>query len=535
MSGALRQIFAEFGIAWEGSALERGAHQVEGVAGQVKDFAAVLAGSQVLGAIKGFADAFEEEAGRLEDNARALDLTTESLQELRFAASQAGVDVGAADAALARFQQSVAGAARGSKAQADAFRALGVNVRDANGNVGELGDLMDGVASGLGAVQDPTRRAQLAVQLFGREGARLATIMHDGEGGLAALRAEVAELGGGVLPEAIEAAGAYGDAMDRQRVASQALRSVIAVQLLPALTWLTTAGTNAAAWIVRMTRDTNTLRVVMIALLALAVALAGVQFAAKWGPVLLRLGKVAGVVALLALAVDDLVTLFEGGDSAIGRLLDSLGGLGTQQRFVTELKLAWEGVTAVVHDVGAALADFSVQAGSALDALGARWTAWTTGARASVDAMVTAILDALRSVGVPIDAIAGRVERLLGAVRSATGRALDAVTTQPGDAASAGTFMRDLVNPRAWAEEWRGVFGGGGGGAVRAAAPPVVTPRVPGPASVTHQRNVTISPGAVNVTGVADPEAAARHAVRLITERERAAHDAAHPLSGAEE
>ena len=534
MSGALRQIFAEFGIAWEGSALERGAHQVEGVAGQVKDFAAVLAGSQVLGAIKGFADAFEEEAGRLEDNARALDLTTDSLQELRFAASQAGVDVGAADAALARFQQSVAGAARGSKAQADAFRALGVNVRDANGNVGELGDLMDGVASGLGAVQDPTRRAQLAVQLFGREGARLATIMHDGEGGLAALRAEVAELGGGVLPEAIEAAGAYGDAMDRQRVASQALRSVIAVQLLPALTWLTTAGTKAAAWLVRMTRDTNTLRVVMIALGA-AGALAGARFLSTWGPTLLRFGKMAAVVALLALAVDDLVTLFEGGDSAIGRLLDSLGGLGTQQRFVTELKLAWEGVTAVVHDVGAALADFSVQAGSALDALGARWTAWTTGARASVDAMVTAILDALRSVGVPIDAIAGRVERLLGAVRSATGRALDAVTTQPGDAASAGTFMRDLVNPRAWAEEWRGVFGGGGGGAVRAAAPPVVSPRVPGPASVTHQRNVTISPGAVNVTGVADPEAAARHAVRLITERERAAHDAAHPLSGAEE
>lgn len=533
MSNALRQVFAEFGIEWEGSALERGSHQVDGLIDKLFDFGKALAGAEVIGRIKAFADAIEEEAGRLEDNARALDLTTDGLQELRFAASQAGVDVGAADAALARLQQSVAGAARGSKAQADAFRALGVNVRDANGNVGELGDLMDGVASGLGAVQDPTRRAQLAVQLFGREGARLATIMHDGEGGLAALRAEVAELGGGVLPEAIEAAGAYGDAMDRQRVASQALRSVIAVQLLPALTWLTTNGTKAAAWLVRMTRDTNTLRVVMIALGA-AGALAGVQFAAKWGPVLLRLGKVAGVVALLALAVDDLVTLFEGGDSAIGRLLDRLGGLGTQQRFVTELRLAWEGVSLVVHDVGAALSDFSTQAGTVLDALSARWTSWTSGARESVRAMVDAVLDALRSVGVPVDAIAGRVERLLGAVRSATGRALDAVTTQPGDAASAGTFARDLVNPRAFLEEWRGVFGGGGG-AVRAAAPPVVTPRVPGPASVTHQRNVTLAPGAVNVTGVSDPEAAARHAVRLITERERAAHDAAHPLSGAED
>jgi hypothetical protein len=63
----------------------------------------------------------------------------------------------------------------------------------------------------------------------------------------------------------------------------------------------------------------------------------------------------------------------------------------------------------------------------------------------------------------------------------------------------------------------------------------VVSPRGDGPASVTHQRNVTLAPGAVSVTGVTDPEAAARHAVRLITERERAAHDAAHPLSGAED
>jgi len=525
--GALRQVFAEFGIAWEGSALERGSHQVDGMIDRAQRLASVLAGSRVLGAIFEFANSFEEAAGQLEDTADAMGTTTDELQELQRAGIGAGLSAEATSAALSHLQQASADAARGAEGPADAFRALGVQLKDSDGQVRSTADVMDDLSHNFGAITDPARRAQLAQDLFGRSGARMVNVLHEGEGGFAALRAELAELGGGTLPEAVEAAGAYGDAMDRQRVASQSLRSVLAIQLLPALTWLTTQGTKASAWLVRMTRDTNTVRVAMIAL-GVAGAIAGTRFLASWGPTLLQFARVAAVVALVALGVDDLITLFEGGDSAIGRFLDSMGGVGTSSRFVTELRLAWEGVQLVAHDASTAVTSFADDVGFALDAAGARWGAFTTGAREMVDAAMAAIRSALESVGVPVDAIARRVESVVGAVRGLAGRAVDAVTpaSSPTTENSAGSFLGDLVNPRTIMDEWRGVFGGG----ALAGAAPAVASQAPGarPQSVTHDNRTTNS---ISVTGVTDPRAAAAEAMRLLDARERARNDAAHPTN----
>jgi len=529
MSDALRQVFAEFGIAWEGSALERGSHQVDGMIDRAQRLASVLAGSRVLGAIFEFANAFEETAGQLEDTANVMGTTTDELQELQRAGVGAGLSAEATSAALSHLQQASADAARGAKGPADAFRALGVRLKDSDGQVRSTADVMDDLSRNFAGITDPARRAQLAQDLFGRSGARMANILHEGEGGLAALRAEVEELGGGTLPEAVEAAGAYGDAMDRQRVASQSLRSVLAIQLLPALTWLTTQGTKATAWLVKMTRDTNTVRVAMIAL-GVAGAIAGTRFLASWGPTLLQFARVAAVVAVVALAVDDLLTLLDGGDSAIGRFLDSMGGAGTSARFVTELKLAWEGVQLVVHDAGAALEDFGTQAGTVLDSASEKWRAFTSGAREMVDAAMAAIRSALESVGVPVDAIARRVEGVLGAVRGFAGRAVDRaiqdVTPAPSSGNSSTSFLGDLVNPRTIMDEWRGVFGGG----ALAGAAPAVASQAPGarPQNVTHDNRTTNS---ISVTGVTDPRAAAAEAMRLLDARERARNDAAHPTN----
>ena len=553
---ALREVFAEFGIEFDDEELQNGSRSVGGVIARVRELGAVLVGNEIVGAIREFANAFEEQAGALQDSASAFGVTTRELQELRFAAVSAGLGAGQADAAMQRFQQSVAGAAAGSKAQAAAFRAIGVNVRDSNGQVGDLSDLMDGVAAGLGRVEDPARRARLAVDIFGRSGARLATVMHEGEGGLAALRAELDTLGGGLLPEAIAAANDYGDATDRNKVAVDALRSVLATALLPALTWLVKRLTEAEAWLVRTARGTHVAELALVALGAAGTVQAARMLRA-WAPVLLPFAKMALAAAAVVLVLDDLWTTFQGGDSATRRLIDGMTSVGATARFVQELRDAWEGFRLWLGDfrgdlrvVGEFFSSTYTEARDGVTALvagiaaGARdivapfVDAWNT-IRAAFDATFGPIIARINALVETARGFAGLDTVAGGAARALRGL-LPGAPSLPSLSSSTGTVGKALANDdpnRLGADgwiagalaEWRDVFSG----ANASLAPPAATQRVAAPASarpaVNRTTHTTVN-APVTISGVSDPEAAARAAARQIRERERAAHDAAHPV-----
>jgi hypothetical protein len=529
---ALREVFAEFGIEFDDAQLQQGSRSVGGMVARVRELGAMLAGNAIVGAIRDFANSFEEQAGALQDSASALGITTAQLQELRFAATAAGLSTQAADASLLRLQQSAAGAASGSKAQADAFRALGVDVRDASGRVRDLSELSDDVAAGLGRIEDPSRRAQVAVDLFGRSGARLATVMHEGEGGLAALRAELGLLGGGMSSEAIDAANAYGDATDRLTVAQDALRSVLATALLPLLTTFVKKLTEVEAWLVKTARGTHVVELALVALGGAATVQAAKMLRA-WAPVLLPFAKLALAIGAVVLVVDDLITLVNGGDSAIGRFLDSMAGVGTSQRFAQELRDAFEGLQLFLTDLAG---DVRVLRDS--------FSEWLTSARADVTGFRNDFAGAWEFIRSKFDEtfepIIARVEALFARVDSFMGsgtlaRLSDRVSNIFGGGAA--PTAATPAAPRAEgffegvAAEWRDVFNGAN--ASLATAGPggqtVAAPRAATTAAATRTTNVTTN-APITITGVSDPREAAREATRQLRDRERAAHDAAHPV-----
>lgn len=529
---ALREVFAEFGIEFDDEELQKGARSVGGVIARVRELGAVLVGNEVVGAIREFANAFEEQAGALQDSATAFGVTTRELQELRFAAVSAGLGAGQADAAMQRFQQSVAGAAAGSKAQAAAFRAIGVNVRDAQGNVGDLSDLMDGVAAGLGAVEDPARRARLAVDIFGRSGARLATVMHEGEGGLAALRAELDALGGGMLPEAIEAANAFGDATDRNKVALDALRSVLATSLLPALTWLVLRLTEAEAWLVRTARGTHMVELALVALGGAATVQAARMLRA-WLPVLLPFAKMALALGLLVLLGDDFITMMEGGDSALGRFLDRMAGVGTSQRFVQELRDAFEGLKLFLGDLAGDVRVLRDSFGEWLSGVRSDVTGFRNDFAGAWEFIRAKFDETFEPIIARVEALFARIDGFLGSGTLARlsdrvsgifgGGAAPTAATAPAARPEEG-FLAGVV------AEWRDVFSGanqalapGGGAGQTVAAPRAAT------GGGNRTTNTTVN-APITINGVSDPREAAREAARQLRDRERAAHDAAHPV-----
>jgi hypothetical protein len=344
---ALREIAAVFDIEWNGSALEKGFVQLNNVKAGLDILGGVLRTGASI--IREFTLGYEESAGQLEDTANALGLTTTQLQEMDVAATRAGLNVNAFRGSLQRFAENVTSAAAGSGAAAEVFSQLHIQLKDAAGGTRNTSDVMDDLAVAFDKVEDPAKRTHLATELFGRSGARLATILHTGSGGLAELRKELEGLGGGLTKDGVEAAGKFGDELDRLKVSFDSTRSSIAVVLLPPLTFLVEKVRAGIVWFTQLARTSSIVQAGLAAI-GIAAAVAGGSMLAAFAPVIAAMAPWVLGIAAVVLILDDLITLFRGGQSVIGDFIDKMFGVGASKQFVEDVKLAFDAVTLAIAD-----------------------------------------------------------------------------------------------------------------------------------------------------------------------------------------
>lgn len=134
-------------------------------------------------------------ASSLGEQAQQLGVTTKALQEYRFAASQAGIEQGEMDAALAKLTRSMGEAADGAKGPAAAFAKLGIDIKAFVASGGDAGDLIPQIAEGLKGLSSDSERAAAVVDLFGRAGQKLMPLLSDGAAGVNNLRDAAQKLG----------------------------------------------------------------------------------------------------------------------------------------------------------------------------------------------------------------------------------------------------------------------------------------------------------------------------------------------------
>jgi hypothetical protein len=287
-----------------------------------------------------FADAFSQNSEALRETAREARVTSSEMQELTHAGVAGGVGAERMASGVNTLAQSLRLAETHQSGVGWTLRRLGVQMRDSAGHVRSTADVMDDLAVGLERVQSPARRTRIAVQLFGESGRRMLDVMHSGAGGIRALRDEMAALGGGVTPEATEAARQYALAQERLSRGSDSLRSVLAVALLPRLAELVTKGAEVLGWLSRMTRGTHLVEVALVAV-GLAGVAAGTALVATWLSAAAPFIVAAAGVLLVALALDDLWNFIEGNNSALGELLDSMLWVGASREIVEGIRDAW--------------------------------------------------------------------------------------------------------------------------------------------------------------------------------------------------
>lgn len=347
MAGALREIAASFGIDFDKSSLASAFKSINDVKAGLDILQGVL--QTGVSVIRAFTLGYEENAGALEDTANSLGLTTTQLQEMDVAATRAGLSVNAFRSSLQRFQGNVAAAAEGGGAAANVFNQLHIKLKDAAGNTRNTSEIMDELAVAFDKVEDPAKRTHLATELFGRSGARLATILHSGSGGLAELRQELQSLGGGITQDGVETAGKFGDELDRLKITFDSVRSVIAVSLLPPLTSLVTKVRDGIVWFSNLARTSSLIQSVL-SLLGAAAVVVGAQMLIAFAPVIAAMAPWAAGIAFIVLLVDDLITMFRGGKSVIGEFIDSMFGVGASAQVVEDIKMAFEGAKLMIQD-----------------------------------------------------------------------------------------------------------------------------------------------------------------------------------------
>lgn len=221
---ALRDVLAKLSVSLnlETTAFERGTGRAEkrmvgfertmSRAGKAVQTAFVgMLGVFAVDRILAVASAGLEYAASLGEQAQQLGVTTRALQEYRFAGQQAGLTTEQIDNALKNGNGRLGEAATGSGKAAAAYKKLGVDIRDADGKIRDIGDIIPQVAEALTKIESPAERAAVQVALFGKSGQDLGALLAGGAAGVNNLRNEAQRLGIVMSDELIAKADAGAD------------------------------------------------------------------------------------------------------------------------------------------------------------------------------------------------------------------------------------------------------------------------------------------------------------------------------------
>jgi len=299
-----------------------------------------MLGGAVLAPLVGSSAAFAKMGDEAAKMAKRTGVSVEALTALRYAAEQTGTDFENLEVAFRKMQRSIFDASRGAKTQADALAELGLSFKELDGLSPE--DQFKKIGGAIGGITDPTKKAALAMVLFGGAGTNLLPMFQRGEAGIDALMKKAAELG---LVMSTEDAAAAEDFTDRLQELTSAFKMVVfqvGGALAPVLKDLAkrlrAILTGMIDWVKQNRQTVVTVAKIAAAVVAAGVALTGLGLAimlvSKAIGIMLGLWlgvkAIFGIIAALITAIMSPLGLLIAGMAALGVYLIKVSGAGGQ-------------------------------------------------------------------------------------------------------------------------------------------------------------------------------------------------------------
>lgn len=188
-------------------------------------------GLQVAQGVLTFARETINAADQLDEMSERTGIAVQTLSELQFAAQMNGKALEDVQTALQRVSVKATDAATGNKTAALAFDALGISVKNADGSMRSSLEITEDIGDAFRGIEDPTLKAALAVEIFGKQGPSLVPMIEK----LEDARKEARELGAVVGPEFAAQAAEFNDNMDRLTFMARGFAGAILADVLPAL------------------------------------------------------------------------------------------------------------------------------------------------------------------------------------------------------------------------------------------------------------------------------------------------------------
>lgn len=173
-----------------------------------------------------------DEMGEL---AEKVGMSTERLSAYNYIAKMSGADTELMSSSIKKLNVNMVEAANGQGAAKKAFEELGIELRDANGNLKDNDTILVQVAERMSKMEDGAAKTALAVAIFGKAGADLIPMLNQGARGFADLTEEAKRMGLIISTDAAKAAGELNDSIDRLTLATRGLGNAVMQSTLPAL------------------------------------------------------------------------------------------------------------------------------------------------------------------------------------------------------------------------------------------------------------------------------------------------------------
>jgi hypothetical protein len=146
---------------------------------------------------------------------RAIGVSVEELQALRHAAALGGLQSTQLDKAVQKLAINMADMSRGVGLAKDIFEEHNISVKNADGSLRSVIDVMTDVADVTAGMTNATEKADLAYKLFGARGAKMINMLNGGGDAMHAAMKEAEKLGLVMSAETAEGVEKANDAMTR--------------------------------------------------------------------------------------------------------------------------------------------------------------------------------------------------------------------------------------------------------------------------------------------------------------------------------
>lgn len=172
---------------------------------------------------------------------RAIGVSVEELSALRHAASLGGLEATQLDKAVQKLAINMADMSRGVGLAKDVFEKHNISVKNADGELRTVMEVMSDVADVTAGMTNATEKADLAYKLFGARGAKMINMLEGGAEGMRAAMKEAETLGLVMSSETAKGVEDANDSFTRLQAFMSSTFAQTVAQLAPAIRSMTDA------------------------------------------------------------------------------------------------------------------------------------------------------------------------------------------------------------------------------------------------------------------------------------------------------